>query len=199
LIGPYPHGENESNSTPKQLKMLDFEKYFGINHCIFSLILGMKIFCLCVLVVLFYSAIATDDEQEGAGLAILNEVEKKQAAQLFKLGFKAGKQIGEAISRLVSDLKKGNKIKSDFTKKFVDEAMKRYPGWSVAIVHKAKTTGKAIHQHVEVPLPIGTYGYEVYFAKPGTRFDIWRHGDGGFINWSFGGAWKRKDNHIWIE
>jgi hypothetical protein len=146
----------------------------------------MKIFCLCVLVVLFYSANPMD-------------VEERQA-QAIALGVEAGIEIGKAIAKLVSDLKKGNKIKSDFTSKFVSEAAKKYPGYSVAIVHKvSKTTGKAIHQHVEVPLPIGTYGYEVYFAKPGTRFDIWRKGDGGYINWSYIGAWKVKGNHIWVE
>jgi hypothetical protein len=147
----------------------------------------MKIFCLCVLVVLFCSAVPMD-------------VEERQAAQAFKLGFRVGKELEKIIARLVTDLKKGNKIKADFTKNFVTEAAKKYPGYSVAIVHKvSKTTGKAIHQHVEVPLPIGTYGYEVYFAKPGTRFDIWRKGDGGYINWSYIGAWKVKGNHIWVE
>jgi hypothetical protein len=154
----------------------------------FSLFLAMKIFCLCVLVILCYSATA-------------RYVEKKEFEEALEAAVEIGLDLEQVIGNIVKSLKSGNKVKSDFTVQFVNKALKKYPGWSVAIVHKAKTKGKAIHQHVEVPLAIGTYGYEVYFAKPGQRFDIWRIGDGGTINWAYGGNWKRdgKSNHIWIE
>ena len=77
-----------------------------------------------------------------------------------------------------------------------DWTAKKYPGWAIAIAHKATTKGKAIHQHVEVPLAFGTYGYEVYFVKPGKHFSLTRQGDGGFINWAYIGPWKRKGNTI---
>jgi hypothetical protein len=163
----------------------------------------MKIFYLCVFLALFYSTTARylnfdDDDDDsfeergkGGGGGSL------EAAQF-------AVEVGQGLANLITELKNGNKNKADFTKKFVAEAQKRYPAWSVAIVHKAKTSGDAVHQHQELSTAGGTsFGYEIYFAKPGKRFDIWRQGDGGPINWGFAGAWHRgtgKDNdHIWLQ
>ena len=156
----------------------------------------MKIVWLCVLAILFCSTFATELEKN-----VETYVEKRQdsVGDAFQDGFRIGRLIARDISRIISNLKNhNNKVKSDFTYAFVTQAVQKYPGWSVAILHKAKTSGNAVHQHVEVPLTIGTYGYEVYFVKPGTHFDIWRVGDGGYINWAFVGTWKQKNNHIWV-
>ena len=152
----------------------------------FSLFLVMKIFCLCVLVILCYSVTARHVHAE-----------KKQLEDAVEIGA----ELGQVIASIVSSLKAGNKVKSDFTVQFVNKARQKYPAYSVVIAHKAKTSGKAIHQHVEVPVAFGTFGYEVYFAKPGQRFDLWRIGDGGNINWAYAGNWQRdgKGNHIWIQ
>jgi hypothetical protein len=160
---------------------------------------------VCVFLALFYSTTARylnfddDDDNifEKRGKGRGGGGGKLEAAQ-FVIEF------GQALANLITDLKKGNKNKADFTKQFVDAARKKYPAWSVAIVHEAKTSGHAIHQHEELNTAGGTsFGYEIYFAKPGKRFDIWRQGDGGPINWGFAGAWHRgtgKDNdHIWLQ
>lgn len=148
----------------------------------------MKILCLCVLALVGLVNHSTDAKGIGNG----------GGACSFEDG-ECAFVIGKGIVDLIIDLNKGNMIKSQFTTSFVNEAKRKYPGWSVAVVHHSTTKGTVIHQHEEVNLRVGTYGYDIYFAKPGKRFDIWRIGDGGYINWAFSGAWKQQGNHIWIE
>jgi hypothetical protein len=166
----------------------------------FSLFLAMKILCLCVVVCLVLVNHLTNAKGGGGGKG--GKPPGNSGTGGGACSFEDGEclfVIGKGIVDLIIDLRKGNHIKSEFTTSFVNEAVKKYPGWSVAIVHNSKTKGTAIHQHEEVSLRVGTYGYDIFFVKPGKRFDIWRKGDGGYINWAFRGAWKQKDNHIWIE
>lgn len=84
-----------------------------------------------------------------------------------------------------------------FTKSFVEEAHKQFPDYNVVIIHTHHTTwGTWIKQHVELPMTIGTCGYEIYFSVRGQGFSLANHGDGGYINWAYYGEYKREGDRI---
>lgn len=89
--------------------------------------------------------------------------------------------------------------RGEFTKAFIDESMKKYPQWNWVICHTAHKTkfngqrGKDwFHRHQEFDVAFRkTIGYEIYWFKSGT-FE--RHGDGGYLNWAFGGRVKSRSS-----
>ncbi len=84
-----------------------------------------------------------------------------------------------------------------FTKSFVEEAHKQFPDYNVVIIHTHHSTwGTWIKQHVELPMTIGTCGYEIYFSVRGQGFTLTNHGDGGYRNWAYYGQYTRNGNSI---
>lgn len=89
-----------------------------------------------------------------------------------------------------------NNIRSAFTQNTVSETRKLNPQKNVMVVfngHEQNFT-ECEHQIVTLPLtPPRTMNYHVYIFKDGT---FTHKGDGGFINWAFGGAFKRNGNTV---
>jgi hypothetical protein len=84
-----------------------------------------------------------------------------------------------------------------FTQNFVGQAAQQNPNFNVVIVHPAhRVSGDHIHQHVELPMSVGTCGYEVYLAQKGRPFTFVLEGDGGFINWAYDGEFNRNDKTL---
>ena len=149
----------------------------------------MKIFCFFIFVVFCYSVTARPGKPGPS---------KPGSGCNFQDGSCAA-QLGQGIVNIIEGLRQGNALKSQFTTNFVKQARQQYPDWSVVVAHKSKVTGTSVHQHHEVKLEFGTYGYDIFFCRPGTRFDLWLIGDGGPINWEYAGAFKRDGKHIWVE
>lgn len=81
-----------------------------------------------------------------------------------------------------------HKKEEQFTQSQLDQLRKNWPHLNAAIIqgkHDYNLVGKT-HDHAELDLGIGpqTQGYEIYTFESG---DITLSGDGGFINWRFGG------------
>jgi hypothetical protein len=106
--------------------------------------------------------------------------------------------VGSYIHDLVRDTKSDNDARSDFTRKFVEEAAIQYPNYNVVIIHtRHDRWGTWIHQHYEFPISLGrTIGYEIYFAEKGKGFSLRNDGDGGWLNWAYCGEFNRDGNHI---
>jgi hypothetical protein len=103
--------------------------------------------------------------------------------------------IAVKIAGLIAQSVAADKQKrADFTRKFVAESARKYPGYNVAIIHtRHEATGKHIHNHVEVDINIGgTIGYEIYYSRKGNPFTLTNKGDGGFLNWAYNGEFARK-------
>jgi nucleoid-associated protein YgaU len=86
------------------------------------------------------------------------------------------------------------------TKDFVENTNQQMPDFNVVIVHPAHTvSGEYVHKHAELPmdaLGVRTIGYEIYLSKVGKPFSLTLNGDGGYINWAFGGEFTREGNTI---
>ncbi|KAJ3524035.1 hypothetical protein NMY22_g11178 [Coprinellus aureogranulatus] len=75
--------------------------------------------------------------------------------------------------------------------------VKEQPAWNWVICHTKHNTkfdGKQgkdwFHRHEEFPVSFHkTIGYEIYWFKKGT---FTRRGDGGYLNWAYGGRIKNK-------
>jgi hypothetical protein len=92
---------------------------------------------------------------------------------------------------------KDNAKRAEFTKRMIDELNREYPGYNAVITHhkSSKAEGPSvIHDHVELPMSIGTKGYEVFLSPKGQPFKFVLNGDGGYINWAYGGDFHR-DHH----
>jgi hypothetical protein len=84
-----------------------------------------------------------------------------------------------------------------YTQQFVQQASQKYPGYNVVICHpKHRVSGANIHQHHELPMTVGTCGYDIYFSRKGKPFTFVNEGDGGFINWAFNGEFNRNGNTL---
>jgi hypothetical protein len=90
-----------------------------------------------------------------------------------------------------------NKKREAYTQQFVQQAGQKYPGYNVVICHPGhRVSGANIHQHYELPMTVGTCGYDIYFSKKGKQFTFVNQGDGGFINWAFNGEFNRNGNTL---
>jgi hypothetical protein len=111
--------------------------------------------------------------------------------------------IGTTVVFGVVSLIKGivdadNKKREAFTQHFVDEVSKQFPKCNVVIVHpQHKVAGPhVVHQHHEVPMTVGTCGYDSYCSPKGQPFTFENLGDGGYINWAFAGEFNRNGNSL---
>src|SRR4051794_14725716 len=93
-------------------------------------------------------------------------------------------------------LKNDGEKREAFTQEFAKKAREQYPNYNVVIIHTPHDReGVWIHQHHELPMTVGTCGYEVYFSRIGDPFSLTNNGDGGYINWAFIG-YNRDGNRI---
>lgn len=103
----------------------------------------------------------------------------------------------KGVAAAVGAIQNDNEKREKFTQDFVDKARIDFPDYNVVIIHPPHSRdGTWIHQHYELPMTVGTCGYEVYFSKIGDQFSLTNNGDGGYINWAFIG-YNRDGNRIW--
>jgi hypothetical protein len=92
-----------------------------------------------------------------------------------------------------------NNKREQYTQQFVEQARAQFPYYNVVIIHPPHIPlGKWIHQYYELPMTVGTCGYDVYFSRSGDPFGLVNEGDGGYINWAFSG-YTQDGNRIWIN
>ena len=97
--------------------------------------------------------------------------------------------VGPLIGHIIGN---DNGKREAFTKGFVEHASQLYPNYNVVVVHVThRVEGDYTHQHYELPMTVGTCGYEIYFSQMGRPFTFVLEGDGGFINWAFSGEFTR--------
>lgn len=87
-----------------------------------------------------------------------------------------------------------NDKRAAFTQRMVAELSQKHPGYNFVITHhrssKAEGPG-VVHDHVELPMAVGSCGYEIFGSPKGQPFKFVLNGDGGFINWAFSGDFNR--------
>jgi hypothetical protein len=110
--------------------------------------------------------------------------------------------LGVGVANLVNARVTDDEGKrSAFTQQFVQQASQQYPTYNVVICHNpCEAKGlNVIHQHQELPMTLGTCGYDIYFSPKGKPFSFVNLGDGGFINWAFEGEFNRPGNGNVLE
>ena len=109
-------------------------------------------------------------------------------------------KVASVISQVVGILQNvfdPKEAREKFTNDSVDRLLQEFPDYNVILVHTAHhfDGGEHIHKHVEYYTGAGnSYGYEVYLMRRGQKTVFVLDGDGGFINWCFGGSFT-KDGH----
>lgn len=92
-----------------------------------------------------------------------------------------------------------NEKRAAFTQRMIAELSQKHPGYNFVITHhrssKAEGPG-VVHNHVELPMAVGTCGYEIFGSPKGQPFRFMLNGDGGYINWAFGGDFNRDGNTL---
>lgn len=97
-------------------------------------------------------------------------------------------QLGNLINAAEQD---GKRL--DFTQMTVDTLMQNHPGFNVMV---CCTDCNAQLDGVDMHLDSQDYGfatYQIWVFESGT-FDL--EGDGGLINWCFGGSFDRDGKHV---
>jgi hypothetical protein len=71
-----------------------------------------------------------------------------------------------------------NKKREAYTQQFVQQAAQKHPGYNVVVCHPKHTVSGAnvIHQHYELPMTVGTCGYDIYFSQKGKPFTFVNQG-----------------------
>ncbi|KAJ2922110.1 hypothetical protein H1R20_g14992, partial [Candolleomyces eurysporus] len=101
------------------------------------------------------------------------------------------------VQLIKGKIEKDKSRRGNYTHDFIGKSMAQFPKWNWVICHTKHSTkfdGKSgtdyFHRHEEFPVSFGkTIGYEIYWFKSGT---FTRQGDGGYLNWSYGGNIKKK-------
>lgn len=100
--------------------------------------------------------------------------------------------IAKTVFDWVQDINNAqHEAESAFTQNTIDQLLAYYPGKNAIIFHDQDSTTdfvNGVHQHYELDLPSspGTQGYEIFVLDSGT---FTRAGDGGYLNWCFGGSY----------
>jgi hypothetical protein len=104
--------------------------------------------------------------------------------------------LGVGIANLVRSVQgDDNKKRSEFTKRMIKELNEKYPEYNAVIAREGSVEGDhVIEKYVELQLATTKCGYKIYLSPKGKYFKFVRHGDGDFINWAYGGEFKRDDN-----
>jgi hypothetical protein len=93
---------------------------------------------------------------------------------------------------------KEHDIESAFTQSMVAQLTRQYPDKNIIIYHDQDSQFNgvnSVHIHVECSLDFfsWTQGYEVQVFDSGTFTLV---GDGGYLNWCFGGNYERNGNTV---
>jgi hypothetical protein len=110
----------------------------------------------------------------------------------------AGLALG--ITSFVKSLQASdNDKRAAFTQRMIAELNQKYPNYNFIISHhrSSKAEGPGIvHNHVELPMAVGSCGYEIFASPKGQPFKFVLNGDGGYINWAFSGNFNRDGNTL---
>ncbi|KAJ2918935.1 hypothetical protein MD484_g1495, partial [Candolleomyces efflorescens] len=101
------------------------------------------------------------------------------------------------VQLIKGKIEKDKSRRGNYTHEFIGKSMAQFPKWNWVICHTKHTKkfdGKQgkdwFHRHEEFKVSFGkTIGYEIYWFKSGT---FTRKGDGGYLNWAYGGNIKKK-------
>ncbi len=108
--------------------------------------------------------------------------------------------VAFAVTGLVKQLQaEDNEKRAAFTQRTIAELNQKYPDYNFVITHhkRSKAEGPGVvHQHVELPMAVGSAGYEIFGSPKGQPFKFSLNGDGGFINWAYGGDFTRDGNTL---
>ena len=104
--------------------------------------------------------------------------------------------IGAAVAGVVFAIKDDNSRREQYTQQFVAQASKQFPNCNVVICHPQHSVAgpHVVHQHHELPMTVGTCGYDSYCSPKGQPFTFNNQGDGGYLNWAYAGAFSRNGN-----
>lgn len=99
------------------------------------------------------------------------------------------------VTKLVKRLQASdNDKRAAFTRRVIAELTQRLPNYNFVITHhrSSKAEGSSVvHKHVELPMAVGSCGYEIFGSPKGQPFKFVLNGDGGYINWSYSGDFNR--------
>ncbi len=107
--------------------------------------------------------------------------------------------VGTIVFGIVSGIiGADNKKREAFTQSFVQQASKKFPNCNIVIVHpQHRVAGPhVVHQHHELPMTVGTCGYDSYCSPKGQPFVFENQGDGGYLNWAYAGQFSRNGNTL---
>jgi hypothetical protein len=108
--------------------------------------------------------------------------------------------VAFGVAGLVTGLQRAdNEKRSEFTQRTISELTQKYPDYNFVITHHkgSKAEGpEVVHDHVELPMAVGSAGYEIFASRKGQPFKFVLNGDGGYLNWAFGGNFNRDGNTL---
>ena len=106
--------------------------------------------------------------------------------------------VGFSVANFIRGITGDNAKREAFTQQYISNINQQYPNYNAVISHNGGTIegNNVVHQHVELGMAVGSCGYEVYLSPKGQHFKFVRNGDGGFINWAYGGDFNRDGSTI---
>jgi hypothetical protein len=114
-----------------------------------------------------------------------------------------GARIGNATIEIIDLITKikgdDNKKRAAFTQQTIADLAKKYKNYNFVITHHqgSKAEGPSVaHRHIELPMAVGSAGYEIFGSPKGKPFKFLLNGDGGNINWAFRGDFNRDGNNL---
>ncbi|RXW23738.1 hypothetical protein EST38_g2125 [Candolleomyces aberdarensis] len=122
------------------------------------------------------------------------DLEPRAAAAVARLVVQG---VIEVVKAIKGQIEHDKGRRGAHTSEFIAKSMAKFPQWNWVICHTKHsykfdgTKGNDwFHRHEEFPVAFGkTIGYEIYWFKSGT---FTRSGDGGYLNWAYGGNIKNK-------
>jgi hypothetical protein len=100
------------------------------------------------------------------------------------------------IVEIITDIDEAeHEAESEFTQNMITQLGASYPTWNAIVVTSDEdyefNFNNYVYAHQECDIGLGfTKGYDIYVLDYGT-FQL--NGDGGFINWAFGGNYDFQD------
>ena len=90
------------------------------------------------------------------------------------------------VEGLVNAFNSQNVNREEATQLMVDHYTRAFPDKNCIVCHSphVQSLNGMVHDHIELPQRVGTIGYEIYVFDDGIFTNL---GDGGYINWAFGG------------
>ena len=106
-----------------------------------------------------------------------------------------GGGTGIGLNLVGSDKEK----RAQFTQRMIADLNREYPNYNAVITHHKSSRANGpgvVHDHVELPMSIGTKGYEIFMSPKGQPFKFELNGDGGYLNWAYGGDFHRQGSTL---